>query len=94
MNEALSSLDSVYEEPLFDDSLGTDYATSYLTQWRDSADSSRRWSIVTGQYGTGKTALTRVLQYRWVSEYRMNPSLPIPFRIELRGLSKQFDEEH
>ncbi len=92
LNEALSSLDSVYEEPLFDDSLGTDYATSYLTQWRDSADSSRRWLIVTGQYGTGKTALTRVLQYRWVSEYRMNPSLPIPFRIELRDFSKQFDE--
>jgi hypothetical protein len=44
-----------------------------------------------GEYGTGKTALTRVLQYRWSTAYQKDPSLPIPFRIELRDFTRQFD---
>jgi predicted NACHT family NTPase len=46
---------------------------------------------VTGEYGTGKTALTKILQYRWLQEYKRNPALPIVFRIELRDFARQFD---
>lgn len=87
----LSELDSVYEEPLFDDSVGANYATSYLTDWRDAREEKSKWLIIIGEYGTGKTALTQVLQYRWVKEYHSNARLPIPFRLELRDFTKQFD---
>jgi NACHT domain-containing protein len=87
----LAALNSIYEEPFFDDKVGVDSATAYLNAWRTNADPRRRWLIVVGEYGTGKTALTKVLQYRWLHEYLINPTLPIPFRIELRDFTRQFD---
>jgi hypothetical protein len=90
-NTALALFDSSYEEPNLVDHKGTDSATAWLTAWRDSDDVQSKWLIVLGEYGTGKTSLTEVLQYRWTQDYRNNPSSPIPFRIELKSFSRQFD---
>lgn len=87
----LRSLVKIYEEPTFEDAIGTEQATPYLTEWKNRNDPEHRWIVVTGEYGTGKTALTQVLLYRWLLEYRQNPRLPIPFRIELRSFVRQFD---
>lgn len=87
----LRNLDSIYEEPYFEDKQGKDVATDFLSQWRDNAKSDERWLVITGEYGTGKTALTKVLQYRWLGEHKKNPSVPLPFRIELREFVRQFD---
>ncbi|WP_186061899.1 NACHT domain-containing protein [Burkholderia gladioli] len=89
--DQLCSLVKVYEEPTFEDVMGNEQATSYLTEWKNRSDPENRWIVVTGEYGTGKTALTQVLLYRWLLEYRQNPRLPIPFRIELRSFVRQFD---
>jgi len=85
------SLDTIYEEPFFEDTLGAHKATAYLHDWRLSSDPKQRWLVVLGEYGTGKTALTRILQYRWLREYVHDSSKPIPFRIELRDFTRQFD---
>ncbi|MBI4535912.1 MAG: NACHT domain-containing protein, partial [Ignavibacteriae bacterium] len=87
----LHELARVYEEPDFDDQLGRCAATEYLREWRNDANARTRWIIVTGEYGTGKTALTKILQLRWLTEYRNDPALPLPIRIELRNFSRQFD---
>lgn len=81
----------VYEEPLFSDDKGTESATKWLNEWRHSTHEGARWLIVLGEYGTGKTSLTRVLQYRWLQEYHNNTSMPVPIRIELRNFTRQFD---
>jgi len=47
--------------------------------------------IIVGEYGTGKTALTKILLKRWMQEYQHNTLLPMPFRIELRDFTRQFD---
>ncbi|MFJ8829202.1 NACHT domain-containing protein [Micromonospora aurantiaca] len=86
----LAALDDVYEEPVFDDEMGQSTATAYLTDWARSPD-SHRWLVVVGEYGTGKTALTRVLQRRWTRDYANGEGTAIPFRIELKDFSKQFD---
>lgn len=91
MGKELSSLDSIYEEPHFEDEQGKELATNFLTNWRDHGKVDERWLIITGEYGTGKTALTKILQYRWLREYKKNPSIPIPFRIELRDFTRQFN---
>lgn len=80
-----------YEEPLLQDDHGEHIATSWLSQWRFTTDDAQKWLIILGDYGTGKTSLTRVLQYRWVLDYQKNAEAPIPIRIELRNFSRQFD---
>lgn len=80
-----------YEEPSFEDQHGRELATTYLKSWRDSDRAKGQWLVILGDYGTGKTALTQVLQYRWLLEYKTNPSLPLPIRLELRDFTKQFD---
>jgi uncharacterized protein YjbI with pentapeptide repeats/Cdc6-like AAA superfamily ATPase len=87
----VATLSEIYEPPNFEDKLGSELAVDYLTAWKNASTPEQRWLIVTGEYGTGKTALTRVLQYRWLEEYKQNPALPIPFRIELRNFTRQFD---
>jgi len=89
--ERLRELVSVYEEPEFHDRLGKDVATDFLLRWRDGNVQDKRWLILVGEYGTGKTALTQILQYRWSLEYQGNPTKPIPFRLELRDFTRQFD---
>lgn len=85
------SLVSTYEEPLFNDSKGIGPAIKWLNYWKGFAPDEAKWLIVLGEYGTGKTSLTRVLQHRWLKEYHENPLSPIPVRIELRNFSRQFD---
>ena len=87
----LSQLSAIYEEPSFSDSHGTEQATSFLTTWKNTKSNHGQWLLVTGEYGTGKTALTRVLLYRWLAEYQAMPELPLPLRIELRDFHTQFN---
>ncbi|MEV5703721.1 NACHT domain-containing protein [Actinoallomurus sp. NPDC052274] len=87
----LESLNSIYEEPNFEDSLGVHQATDWLSRWRTSATEDSRWLIIAGEYGTGKSALTKVLQRRWTEDYRADAKLALPFRIELRDFTRQFD---
>jgi chromosomal replication initiation ATPase DnaA len=91
VGQRLTELNNIYEEPFFEDALGKAGATEFLTSWRDNKNSEKRWLIIIGEYGTGKTALTQVLQYRWSTDYQHNASLPIPFRIELRDFTRQFN---
>ena len=87
----LIRLNEIYEEPYFSDEVGHDKAIDYLREWRDSTATRKRWLVVVGEYGTGKTALTKILQYRWLLQYKADPTLPLPFRIELRDFIRQFD---
>ena len=91
LSKELKHLNGIYEEPFFEDEKGKDLATAFLSSWRNNAGNNERWLVITGEYGTGKTALTKILQYRWLREYKKNPSIPIPFRIELREFVRQFD---
>jgi len=87
---ALRELEEVYEEPQLVDDHGTDIATDFLSTWARTPD-KRQWLILVGEYGTGKTALTKILQRRWLEAHVRDPSHPIPFRIELRDFVRQFD---
>lgn len=89
--DSTRKLIQAYEQPYFNDSKGRDLATKWLGYWKGYAPDESKWLIILGEYGTGKTSLTRVLQYRWLEDYHSNPSLPIPIRIELRNFSRQFD---
>ena len=89
--EELVKLDAIYEEPQFVDSYGSVEATKFLDQWRMEDIEDKRWLIIVGEYGTGKTALTKILLKRWMQEYQHNTLLPMPFRIELRDFTRQFD---
>lgn len=82
---------STYEEPLFNDEKGIESATGWLSHWKRHAREEAKWLIILGEYGTGKTCLTKVLQHRWLTDYHANPLAPIPIRIELKNFSRQFD---
>ena len=90
-NEETQTLAKAYEEPMFNDSRGVELAGPWLNRWRGYAPDEAKWLIILGEYGTGKTSLTRILQNRWLLEYNANPLSPIPVRIELRNFSRQFD---
>jgi uncharacterized protein YjbI with pentapeptide repeats len=90
-SKELSYLAALYEEPFFQDHSGNESATGFLTKWKDSPAEKHPWIVVVGEYGTGKTALTKVLLYRWMQDYLKNPLSPIPFRIELSSFTRQFD---
>lgn len=87
----LVKLVETYEEPQFSDAKGITYATKWLDAWRTNSTEANKWLIVLGEYGTGKTSLTKVLQYRWLSAYQSDASNPIPIRVELRNFTRQFD---
>lgn len=89
--EELQNLSNIYEEPEFSDMHGHEQATKFLTDWKNSDANVGQWLVITGEYGTGKTALTKVLQYRWLAACQENPALPLPLRIELREFASQFD---
>lgn len=96
LNLALNDIDtaklvSTYEEPNFNDSKGHESATKWLSYWKGFSPDESKWLIILGEYGTGKTSLTKILQNRWLKEYHANPTHPIPVRIELRNFSRQFD---
>ena len=90
--EELNQLSKVYEKAYFNDKIGKHVAVDFLNSWVQQSNPVNPWIVVVGDYGTGKTALTKYLQRHWVDNYKTNPNLPIPFRIELREFSKQFDE--
>ena len=91
--QELALLRESYEDPTLEDSHGSDDALAFLEAWRDKDDIGARWLIIVGEYGTGKTALTKVLQYDWNRDYAANPSSPIAFRMELRDFTRQFDAD-
>ena len=59
----LRRLSDIYEEPDFSDSYGKEQATSFLTDWKNTHSNMGKWLLITGEYGTGKTALTGVLHF-------------------------------
>lgn len=87
----LVELDRLYQEAFFEDPLGKTHATAFLTEWSQQRTPDNPWIVVIGDYGSGKTALTRVLLRRWAEKCLVDPKLPIPFRIELRDFTRQFD---
>lgn len=90
-DKSLQQLTGSYEEPQFSDTRGQQFATKWLNQWKQFSPEESKWLIILGEYGTGKTSLTRVLQRRWIEEYRSDPSKPLPIRVELRSFARQFD---
>lgn len=90
-NDHLIKLVNSYEQPLFKDKKGEHSATIWLKEWKTEQSPESNWLVILGEYGTGKTALTQNLQYEWTNEYKLDPSQPIPIRIELRNFSRQFD---
>lgn len=89
----LRRLADVYQTPQFVDTHGHHDAVSWLDNWLTDADGSHSWLIIVGEYGTGKTALTRMMQKRWLERYTADTSLPIPVRIELGAFTRQFDAQ-
>jgi len=87
----LTKLMEVYEEPDFSDAIGEQSATSWLSDWYLQSNDSTPWLVIVGEYGTGKTALTKLLQRRWVEAHVQERTLPLPFRIELKEFNRQFD---
>ena len=82
---------STYEEPLFADDQGTDRATDWIAQWAQKESAEDNWIVVLGEYGTGKTALTRMIQLRMLQDYIKEEGRPLPIRIELKDFTRQFD---
>lgn len=89
----LHELTRVYQPPKFSDTHGSQEALPWLDAWLERDNKDESWLIVVGEYGTGKTALTRVLQERWLNAYKQNPLQPIPLRIELGNFTRQFDAQ-
>lgn len=89
----IRDLEKVYERPQFADDHGSHDALGWLDDWLRNEDASQSWLLVVGEYGTGKSALTRMIQKRWIEEYKANPAAPIPVRIELGDFTKQFDAQ-
>lgn len=89
----LQDLSERYQPPHFDDSHGRSPALEWLDGWLDKSSGSESWLIVVGEYGTGKTALTRMIQQRWLEAYKSDPERPIPLRIELGNFTRQFDAQ-
>jgi hypothetical protein len=92
-SKELLSLREAYEEPNFCDELGQELAPHWLELWKNYRADSTKWLIILGEYGTGKTALTKYLQYKWIVNYHNDPAQPIPIRIELKNFSRQFDSK-
>ena len=80
-----------YEEANFSDKHGNEYATQWFIDWSTRKYVTHPWVILLGEYGTGKTCLTEVLQYRITEKYLNNPSGVVPIRVSLRDFSRQFD---
>lgn len=89
----LRELQDAYQIPFFDDSHGVDDAIAWMDSWLAKSDSKDSWLIIIGEYGTGKSALTKMLQLRWLKRYVADPSSPIPIRIELGQFTRQFDAQ-
>ena len=51
LGKELLNLDSIYEEPFFNDQIGNDQATSYLTSWRDNPAPENKWIV--SDHGVG-----------------------------------------
>lgn len=81
---------NTYEPPLLSDKAGTEPAVEWFEEWLSSED-NMNWIVLLGEYGTGKTALTKYLQHSWLKSYSINPTQRIPLRIELRDFTRQFD---
>lgn len=53
---------------------------------------TRQWVSLIGDYGSGKTALTKMLLLRWMRDFRRDGGA-LPIRIELRDFATKFDYE-
>ena len=90
-NSELQTRSAEYEEANFLDVHGSEVASDWFFNWSKMDAVENPWIILLGEYGTGKTCLTEVLQYRMIQRYHADPSGVIPIRISLRDFSRQFD---
>ena len=92
----LDELQSVYQEPeiLTRPRNGSKELRVGALEWFDTwlTSSARSWVSLVGDYGTGKTALSKVLLRRWMHRWRIDGEL-LPVRIELRDFATKFDFE-
>ncbi|MGT2462291.1 NACHT domain-containing protein [Sinomonas atrocyanea] len=91
--EELARLSEVYQVPFFNDTHGRQRTITWLDEWMLRKDASDAWLVIVGEYGTGKTALTQMMQKRWLEAYAHDPGSPIPLRIELGAFTRQFDAD-
>ncbi|PRA78925.1 NACHT domain-containing NTPase [Microbacterium sp. MYb66] len=89
----IRELVDVYERPTFSDSHGEHDALDWMNEWVSDSSAENSWLLIVGEYGTGKSALTKMLQHGWLRKYRENPVAPIPVRIELGDFTKQLDAQ-
>lgn len=90
-NLELQKKSNEYEEANFTDLHGDEVASEWLIDWAQDEKVENPWIILLGEYGTGKTCLTEVLQYRLTKDYMNDPSGVIAIRVSLREFSRQFD---
>lgn len=90
-NRDLEARSLEYEEANFADDHGNEVATQWFMDWSTKKVVDNHWIILLGEYGTGKTCITEVLQYRITEKYLADPSGVIPIRVSLRDFSRQFD---
>ena len=97
--QELRDLEYVYQEPSISIKRGragsppsapSDKALGWFDTWLESP--TRHWVSLIGDYGTGKTALTKVLLLRWMRKFRIDGKF-LPIRIELRDFATKFDYE-
>lgn len=91
LSRDLASLAEIYQPPRFRDQHGDHVAPDYLYDWVNEIHPKHPWIVIVGEYGTGKTALTRILQRNLMQKHLQHPDSPIPFRLELRDFTRQFD---
>ena len=67
-------------------------ALAWFDNWLRQPPESQQWVLLSGNYGSGKTALTKMLLRLWMQRYR-NGGRVLPIRIELRDFARKFDEQ-
>jgi uncharacterized protein YjbI with pentapeptide repeats len=92
----LDLLERAYQEPLLSVTDGAVVrevrALAWFDEWLRQPQENRRWVSLIGNYGSGKTALTKMLLRQWMQRYR-NGGRVLPVRIELRDFARKFDEQ-
>jgi hypothetical protein len=94
----VEDLQGEYQDPTIqvisgkNDTVVSPSALAWFDAWLAKPESERRWVSLVGDYGSGKTALTKVLLRRWMRDYRRGGTI-LPIRIELRDFARKFDFE-
>ncbi|WP_404365589.1 pentapeptide repeat-containing protein [Corallococcus coralloides] len=95
--QELAELQQAYQPPslvLKPNKQNTPSKTEQALDWFDAwlTSPKRNWVSLIGDYGTGKTALTRMLLLRWMHRFQKTGDY-LPIRIELKDFATKFDYE-